>query len=192
VHITGPSPTDPVDLDVGFFTDPGDVDIKQLVWAYKKQREIVRRTRFYRGELARAHPAFPAGSAAACVENVAVSKDDGSAGDGGSGGVGEKVVEDIVYSAEDDMAIEQWLRANLCTSWHNLGSAKMAPRDDGGVVDPALNVYGVTGLKVADLSICPANVAANTANTAFVIGEKAADLIIAELGLKPAAGGANV
>lgn len=34
----------------------------------------------------------------------------------------------------------------------------MKPRDQGGVVDPRLNVYGVEGLKVADVSICPANV----------------------------------
>jgi len=38
----------------------------------------------------------------------------------------------------------------------------MKPREDGGVVDPRLNVYGVTHLKVADLSICPGNVASNT------------------------------
>jgi len=34
-----------------------------------------------------------------------------------------------------------------------------------------------------DLSICPANVGANTANTAMCIGEKAADIIAKELGL---------
>ena len=35
----------------------------------------------------------------------------------------------------------------------------------------------------ADLSIPPENVAANTNNTALMIGEKAADIIIHELGL---------
>jgi len=34
-----------------------------------------------------------------------------------------------------------------------------------------------------DLSICPGNVGANTANTAMCIGEKAADIIAKELGL---------
>ena len=36
----------------------------------------------------------------------------------------------------------------------------MKPREAGGVVDSKLNVYGVQGLKVADLSIPPSNVAA--------------------------------
>ena len=35
----------------------------------------------------------------------------------------------------------------------------------------------------ADLSIVPENVGANTNNTALMIGEKAADIIIRELGL---------
>jgi alcohol oxidase len=43
----------------------------------------------------------------------------------------------------------------------------MAPREGNsivkhGVVDERLNVYGVKGLKVADLSICPDNVGCNT------------------------------
>ena len=34
----------------------------------------------------------------------------------------------------------------------------MKPEADQGVVDARLNVYGVTNLKVADLSIVPLNV----------------------------------
>ena len=34
-----------------------------------------------------------------------------------------------------------------------------------------------------DLSICPENVAANTNNTALMVGERAAELIIQDLGL---------
>lgn len=60
----------------------------------------------------------------------------------------------------------------------------MKPRERGGVLDPRLNVYGVQGLKVADLSICPSNVGANTYSTALVIGEKAAVIIAEDLGIK--------
>jgi len=60
----------------------------------------------------------------------------------------------------------------------------MKPRQRGGVVDPRLNVYGVQGLKVADMSIAPSNVAANTYSTALLIGEKAAVMIAEELGIK--------
>jgi alcohol oxidase len=60
----------------------------------------------------------------------------------------------------------------------------MKPRERGGVVDPRLNVYGVKGLKVADMSICPSMVSANTYSTALVIGEKAAVITAEEFGIK--------
>ena len=60
----------------------------------------------------------------------------------------------------------------------------MKPREKGGVVDSRLNVYGVSGLKIADLSIGPGNVASNTYSTALTIGEKAAIIIAEELGIK--------
>jgi alcohol oxidase len=60
----------------------------------------------------------------------------------------------------------------------------MKPRERGGVVDSRLNVYGVQGLKVADMSISPANVGSNTYSTALVIGEKAAVIIAEELGIE--------
>jgi alcohol oxidase len=95
-----------------------------------------------------------------------------------------KNVTDIKYSAEDDAVIEQWTRENVGTTWHSVGTCNMAPFDEGGVVGSNLSVHGVQNLKVADLSIPPKNVAANTANNAMVIGEKAADIFIQELGLK--------
>lgn len=60
----------------------------------------------------------------------------------------------------------------------------MKPRSQSGVVDSRLNVYGVQNLKVADMSIAPSNVGANTYNSALIIGEKAAIIIAEELGIK--------
>ncbi|KAF5390895.1 hypothetical protein D9757_004474 [Collybiopsis confluens] len=60
--------------------------------------------------------------------------------------------------------------------FYTLGTCAMKPRDTGGVVDPRLNVYGVENLKVADLSIAPRNVGANTYNTALIIGDYKAHL----------------
>lgn len=166
MHITGPKLDDPLDFNVGFFNDAHDIDLKKQIWAYKKQREIVRRTKYYRGELTAGHPKFPEGSAAAPIEISEPLKD----------------VKDIEYTKEDDAAIEQWLRENVNTTWHSMATCKMAPREKDGVVDANLNVYGVEGLKLADLSIAPENVGANTNNTALAIGEKAASIILAELG----------
>ncbi|KAH7243896.1 hypothetical protein MRS44_017054 [Fusarium solani] len=168
VHITGPEVDDPLDFDVGYLNDAHDIDLKKQLWAYKKQRAIMRRTAMYRGEVAAGHPRFPAGSAVACVDLDEPLRD----------------VQDLQYSAEDDKAIEQWIRENVGTTWHSIGTAKMAPREEFGVVDQHLNVWGTKGLKVADLSIPPMNVGANTNNTAMVVGEKAADIIIKELGLR--------
>lgn len=169
VHITGPSLSDPLDFNLGFFTDEGDVDLKKQVWGYKKHREVMRRTGFYRGEVAGSHPRFPPESNAACVD-VGAEHDP------------EKVV-DIEYTAEDDRAIEECLRETVGTCWHSLGTVKMKPLEEKGGVDGSLGVYGVTGLKVVDLSIVPRNVAANTCNTALMVGEKGADIILREMGL---------
>ncbi|KAI1344479.1 GMC oxidoreductase [Xylariaceae sp. FL0016] len=172
IHITGPEVTDTLDFDVGFFSDENDIDVKKQLWAYKKSREIMRRTNMYRGELPGYHPPFPADSKAACVTVETA----GALGDLDS-------IKDIEYSPEDDKLIIQFLRENINTTWHSLGTVKMAPREQNGVVDRNLNVYGVKGLKVADLGIAPENVGANTNNTALMIGEKAADIIKEELGL---------
>jgi alcohol oxidase len=73
------------------------------------------------------------------------------------------------------------------TTWHSLGTCSMAPREGNsivrhGVLDERLNVHGVRGLKVADLSICPDNVGCNTYSTALLIGEKCAMLTAEDLG----------
>ena len=166
IHITGPELDDKLNFTTGFFSDAQGVDIKKHVWAYKKQREIFRRMKTFRGELPGGHPNFAPNSSAVLVNNR-------STGD----------IKDIIYSVEDDKVIEDWLRGHVETTWHSMGTCKMAPREEGGVVDQRLNVYGVEGLKVVDLSIPPRNVAANTMNTAVAIAEKAADMFIEELGL---------
>ncbi|KAI1461665.1 putative alcohol oxidase [Annulohypoxylon moriforme] len=142
--------------------------------AYKKQREVARRMAIHQGELPYRHPVFPPESKASYTIDVP--------GKGASSSFSKKK-EDIEYSAEDDAIIEKFIRENLTTCWHGIGTCKMAPREQLGVVDKNLGVYGVSGLKIADLSIAPENVSANTMSTALAIGEKAADIFIRELGL---------
>jgi choline dehydrogenase len=50
--------------------------------------------------------------------------------------------------------------------------------DKGAVVDHALRVHGITGLRIADCSIMPEIVSGNTNAPAIMIGEKCADLIL--------------
>ncbi|TGJ77121.1 hypothetical protein E0Z10_g10757 [Xylaria hypoxylon] len=166
VHITGPSLNDKLDFESGFFGDAGGNDVKKCRWAYKVQREIARRRSVYRGEVAQGHPPFATGSKAACIDTAEALP---------------VTIPNIEYTPEDDATIDQWLRENIVTTWHSLGTCKMGGPDKLGVVDPSLSVHGVKALKVADLSIAPGNIGAHTANTAYVIGEKAADMIIREL-----------
>ncbi|KAK2002605.1 GMC oxidoreductase [Colletotrichum falcatum] len=166
IHIAGSDIDTAYDFDTGWLLDENDIDLKSHIWGYKTQRSIARRMSIFRGELASGHPRF-ANTSRAAVIGVA----DGP------------VVDAIEYSAEDDAAIVQYIRENIGTSRHPLGTCKMAPREETGVVDPSLNVYGVSGLKIADLSVPPHQVAANTYNTALLLGEKAADIMITELQL---------
>ena len=73
----------------------------------------------------------------------------------------KKVHEDIKYTEEDDKAIDDWVADHVETTWHSLGTCAMKPREQGGVVDKRLNVYGTQNLKCVDLSICPVSITYN-------------------------------
>lgn len=167
IHAQGPTPEHGIDLETGILTDREDFDLSMAMWVYKKQREIARRLDVYRGESALLCPPFAANSEAAC------KKRDGPL---------PPNVRDIVYTEADDEVLRGWIRATLSHCWHEIGTCKMAPREDGGVVNERLGVYGVEALKVADLSVVPVNLAANTGSMALTIGEKAADIFAKELG----------
>jgi choline dehydrogenase len=61
--------------------------------------------------------------------------------------------------------------------YHAVGSAAMGPADDD-VLDAQLRVRGVTGLRIADASVLPVQVAGNTAAPAMLVGYRAADLVL--------------
>ncbi|KAG1903383.1 GMC oxidoreductase-domain-containing protein [Suillus fuscotomentosus] len=155
-----------MDFTTGFLDDPSD--IVPLNFAYKKTREIFRRMASYRGEVTTGHPDFPEGSAAGCRE---------------ASGPVDLNAPDIFYTTEDDEAIDRFHRDIVQTTYHSLGTCAMKSEADQGVVDARLNVYGVSNLKVADMSISPLNVGTNTYSTALLIGERAAMIIAEDLGI---------
>lgn len=73
--------------------------------------------------------------------------------------------------------LEGYIRSQSSTLWHPAGTCKIG-RDAMAVVDPQLRVYGVEGLRVADASVMPTVTSGNTVAACFMIGEKAADMIL--------------
>jgi choline dehydrogenase len=77
---------------------------------------------------------------------------------------------------DDTEAWTEHLRKTSFLGYHPVGTCRMGA-DAEAVVTPRLAVQGVGGLRVADASIMPQIVAANTHATAVMIAEKASDMI---------------
>lgn len=90
---------------------------------------------------------------------------------------GELVPGPKVSSTEQ---IQQWIKENLGTVFHPVGTCKMG-NDSMAVVDDQLRVHGLLGLRVADASIMPTLITGNTNAGAIMIGEKAADLVLGKI-----------
>ncbi len=81
----------------------------------------------------------------------------------------------------NEARLQEWMQRNVGDTQHVAGSCRMGRTDDDtSVVDPRLRVKQVAGLRVADASVMPAVVRANTHLTCVMIGEMAAELIRAD------------
>jgi choline dehydrogenase len=79
---------------------------------------------------------------------------------------------------ESDDALDAWLLRNVRTSHHISGTCKLGPNSDSmAVVDQFGKVHGLENLRIADASIMPDCIRANTNVTSMVIGERIADFI---------------
>ncbi|KAJ7774696.1 aryl-alcohol oxidase [Mycena olivaceomarginata] len=88
------------------------------------------------------------------------------------------VISPVGLDPSTDASIESYLRDHVGTIFHPAGSAAMSPKGvSWGVVDPDLKVKGLTGLRVVDLSVTPFIPAAHPQAAAYVIGERASDVI---------------
>ncbi|VDC07351.1 unnamed protein product [Peniophora sp. CBMAI 1063] len=81
-------------------------------------------------------------------------------------------------SVQSDADLLTYVRETSVGGDHLIGTAVMAPRERGGVVDDTLKVYGTSNLRVIDASIIPSHISANTQATVYAIAEKMAAEIL--------------
>jgi choline dehydrogenase-like flavoprotein len=78
-----------------------------------------------------------------------------------------------------DALLEEFALHFSLTGYHPTSTCRI-----GDVVDPRLRVIGVGRLRVADASVMPSVIGGNTNAPCIMIGEKAAEMIAAERGIK--------
>ena len=74
---------------------------------------------------------------------------------------------------------EAYIRKTAETIYHPVGTCAMGS-DESSVLDPQLKVRGAEGVRVIDSSIMPKITSGNTAAPSIMIGEKGADLVLAD------------
>jgi choline dehydrogenase len=89
------------------------------------------------------------------------------------------VVKDEIHpgSSLQGTELREALRIRSTSVYHGVGTCRMGV-DDRAVVGPDLKVRGIEGLRVADASIMPSITGGNTNAPCFMIGERAAELIL--------------
>ena len=80
----------------------------------------------------------------------------------------------------DDKSFMDFARSEGGTVFHQCGTCGMGKDISSSVVDESLKVHGIDGLRVADASIFPRITTGNTNAPSIMVGEKAADIILAE------------
>jgi choline dehydrogenase-like flavoprotein len=92
------------------------------------------------------------------------------------------IVDHIIQPSEEDLAsddaLDRWMGQTVFNTTHASGTCKMGPSSDPmAVVDQHLNIHGLEGIKVADASVMPNVIRANTNCTTIMIGERCADWV---------------
>ena len=86
--------------------------------------------------------------------------------------------EIYTQAGQSDAELRATIAAHADTIYHPVATCRMGG-DAQSVVDPQLRVRGATHLRIADASVMPTLIGGNTNAPTVMIGERAADLIVA-------------
>ena len=92
------------------------------------------------------------------------------------------IYDRLISPTQDDLVsdetLDDWMLREVCIGQHLSGTCKMGPDSDPmAVVDQHCRVHGIESLRVADASVMPDVIRANTNCTTIMIGERVADWI---------------
>ncbi|CAE6427441.1 unnamed protein product [Rhizoctonia solani] len=76
-----------------------------------------------------------------------------------------------------DAGIIEYIKSTVGTLHHPIGSASLAPKELGGVVDVNLKVYGTANVRVVDASIMPLHIGAHPQRTIYGVAERVAKIM---------------
>jgi len=80
-----------------------------------------------------------------------------------------------------DADVDGFARENASTVWHAGGTCRMGKDgDESAVVDKSFRVLGVEGLRVVDMSVAPVTTNNHTQATAYVIAQRASEMLVRE------------
>jgi choline dehydrogenase-like flavoprotein len=78
-----------------------------------------------------------------------------------------------------DDQLKEWVR-NHAWGHHASCTCAIGPRERGGVLSSDFKVHGTEGLRVVDASVFPRVPGLFIVSAVYMVGEKAADVIIAD------------
>lgn len=80
-------------------------------------------------------------------------------------------------SVQSDDEWLDWLRTEASTEFHPSSSCAMLPREQGGVVDANLRVYGLANVRIADASVPPIALSTHLMASTYGLAEQASNII---------------
>ena len=90
----------------------------------------------------------------------------------------KKMSVSLVPANRSTEVLDEFIRRYATGAYHLSSTCRMAPKENDGVVDQNLRVYGVQGLRVADASIFPRLVRVKPQATVVLVAEKCAEMIL--------------